>query len=315
MPCHVRYCVIESALFCAAIYRFYFAKFAPAVKRYGNVQAFSFVVCGAFMRVIAANIFCPKPVISFSFSVESNVYERHLLSSFPKRAEPIFRHIKAGRVTKAAPNICPTPRNFCPASITVPAACNLYCVHCRQSADLSKCRSIVPGCQAHDFERVFLVNQLLVHQVSPSLISASQNSRLHSSQLIDGYLQPPVFVFLFAETIRAGQISINPSGSEITSGNSLSNSLCLVLAGCSFAHFSTAATHSSALLVRSFIWHPRPISSSGQPTHGLPVMLCLESKESHILAYALKYATASIFHPPTSRPYRICCLRSPARLP
>lgn len=47
----------------------------------------------------------------------------------------------------------------------------------------------------------------------------------------------------------------------------------------------------------------------------LTIMLCLESKESHILAYALKYATASIFHPPTSRPYRICCLRSPARLP
>ena len=179
MPCHVRYTVIESALLCAAIHFFNSAKFTPSVERYGNVQAFPFVVCGAFLRVIAANIFCPKPVISFSFSVESNVYERHLLSSFSKRAEPILRHIKAGRVTKAAPNICPTPRNFCPAAITVPAACNLYCVHCRQPADLSKCRSIVPRCPAHDFERVFPVNQLLVHHASPSLISASQKSRRH----------------------------------------------------------------------------------------------------------------------------------------
>ena len=69
MPRCVCHSVIAFALFCASINFFNSAKFTPSVERYGNVQAFPFVVCGAFLRVIAANIFCPKPVISFSFSV------------------------------------------------------------------------------------------------------------------------------------------------------------------------------------------------------------------------------------------------------
>lgn len=77
MPRCVCHSVIAFALFCAAIHFFNSAEFTPSVERYGNVQAFTFVVCGAFLRVIAKNIFCTKPIISFSLSVESDVYDRH----------------------------------------------------------------------------------------------------------------------------------------------------------------------------------------------------------------------------------------------
>lgn len=77
MPRCVCHSVIAFALFCAAIHFFNSAKFTPSVERYGNVQAFPLVVRGAFLRVIAANVFRPKPIVSFSLSVESDVYERH----------------------------------------------------------------------------------------------------------------------------------------------------------------------------------------------------------------------------------------------